>query len=171
MVAQAGRAFGARVLCWGREGSAHRAEEAGYEMARSREAFFAESDILSLHIPLNAETRGIVTREDLDRMKPSALIVNTSRARIIADGALVEALKAGRPGFAAVDVYEDEPVIGAAHPLLHLDNAVCTPHLGYVERDKYEAHYTQVTDQILAYAAGRPIDVVNPAALEKNKKG
>lgn len=167
IVAQAGRAFGARVLCWGREGTARRAQEAGYEMAPSREAFFAESDIVSLHIPLKPETRGIVTRDDLGRMKPTALIVNTSRARIIADGALVEALQAGRPGFAAVDVYEDEPVLGGAHPLLHLDNALCTPHLGYVERDKYEAHYTQVVDQIVAYASGRPINVVNPAALEK----
>jgi D-3-phosphoglycerate dehydrogenase len=167
IVAQAGRAFGARVLCWGREGTARRAQEVGYEMAPSREAFFAESDIVSLHIPLKPETRGIVTRDDLGRMKPTALIVNTSRARIIADGALVEALKAGRPGFAAVDVYEDEPVLGAAHPLLHLDNALCTPHLGYVERDKYEAHYTQVVDQIVAYASGRPINVVNPTALEK----
>jgi D-3-phosphoglycerate dehydrogenase len=104
-------------------------------------------------------------------MKPSALIVNTSRARIIADGALAEALKAGRPGFAAVDVYEEEPVIGAAHPLLYMDNVVCTPHLGYVERDKYDAHYGTVVDQILAYAAGRPINVINPAALEKDKLG
>jgi D-3-phosphoglycerate dehydrogenase len=139
-------------------------------MAKNREAFFAESDIVSLHIPLKPETRGIVTRADLDRMKPSALIVNTSRARIIADGALVEALKTGRPGFAAVDVYEEEPVIGADHPLLHMDNAVCTPHLGYVERDKYDAHYGTVVDQILAYAAGHPINVVNPAALEKRKQ-
>ncbi|MBI2997655.1 MAG: D-2-hydroxyacid dehydrogenase family protein [Deltaproteobacteria bacterium] len=165
LVANVGRAFGARVLCWGREGSAARAREAGYEVAKSRAAFFAECDILSLHLPLNKDTRGIVTREDLARMKPDALIVNTSRAALIAEGALVEACKAGRPGLAAVDVFEDEPVIGAAHPLLKMDNVVCTPHLGYVERDTYEAYYGVVVDQILAYAAGSPINVANPDAI------
>lgn len=167
LVANVGRAFGARVLCWGREGSLGRAREAGHEVAKSREAFFAESDILSLHLPLNKETRGIVTRADLARMKPAALIVNTSRAGVIAEGALVEALKAGRPGLAAVDVYEDEPVIGADHPLLQMDNVLCTPHLGYVERDTYEAYYGVVVDQILAYAAGHPVNVVNPEAIGK----
>ncbi|MBI2358737.1 MAG: D-2-hydroxyacid dehydrogenase family protein [Deltaproteobacteria bacterium] len=167
LVANVGRAFGARVLCWGREGSLARAREAGYEVAKSREAFFAESDIVSLHLPLNKETRGIVTREDLGRMKSTALIVNTSRAGLIAEGALVAALKAGRPGSAAVDVFEDEPVIGAAHPLLTMDNVVCTPHLGYVERNTYEEYYGVVVDQILAYAAGSPINLVNPGALGK----
>ncbi len=164
-VAQVGRAFGARILCWGREGSTRRAREAGYEVAESREAFFAASDILSLHLPLKPETRGIVMREDLARMKPTALIVNTSRAGIVAEGALVDALRAGRPGFAAVDVFEEEPVIGGAHPLLKMDNAVCTPPLGYVEQERYDAHYGAVIDQILAYAAGAPINVVNPAAV------
>jgi D-3-phosphoglycerate dehydrogenase / 2-oxoglutarate reductase len=167
MVANIGRAFGARVLIWGREGSAARAREAGYEFAPSREAFFAAADILCLHMPLNKETRGIITRADLAHMKPSALIVNTSRAGLIAEGALVEALKAGRPGFAAVDVYEDEPVIGAAHPLLKVDNVVCTPHLGYVEQDTYEAYYGRAVDHILAYAAGKPINVINPEAVGK----
>lgn len=167
LVANVGRAFGARVLCWGREGSVVRAREAGYEFAKSRDNFFAESDILSLHLPLNKDTRGIVTREDLGRMKPTALIVNTSRAGLIAEGALVEALKEGRPGFAGVDVFEDEPVIGATHPLPKMDNVVCTPHLGYVERDTYEAYYGIVVDQILAYAAGNPINVVNPEAIGK----
>ncbi|MBI2183278.1 MAG: D-2-hydroxyacid dehydrogenase family protein [Deltaproteobacteria bacterium] len=148
-------------------GSVARAREAGYEIAGSRDAFFAESDILSLHLPLNAESRGIVTRADLARMKPSALIVNTSRAGIIAEGALVEALKAGQPGFAAVDVFEDEPVIGAVHPLLKMDNVVATPHLGYVERENYELYYGIVIDQILAYAAGNPINVLNPAVVGK----
>jgi len=165
LVAHVGRAFGARVVCWGREGSLGRARQAGYEIAGSRETFFAEADILSLHIPLNNETRGLVTRADLERMKPTALLVNTSRAGLIAGGALVEALRAGRPGFAAVDVYEDEPVIGADHPLLKLDNAVCTPHLGYVERETYEEYYDVVVDQILAFAGGEPIHVVNPEAL------
>jgi D-3-phosphoglycerate dehydrogenase len=167
LVANVGRAFGARVVCWGREGSLGRAREARYEIAQSRSAFFAQSDILSLHLPLNSETRGIVTAEDLARTKPTALIVNTSRAGIIAEGALVEALKAGRPGSAAVDVFEDEPVIGAAHPLLQMDNVVATPHLGYVERDNYELYYGLVIDQILAYAVGNPINVLNPEALGK----
>jgi D-3-phosphoglycerate dehydrogenase len=165
LVAHVGRAFGARVLCWGREGSLARAREAVYEIAESRKAFFDDSDILSLHLPLNSETRGIVTGEDLARMKPTALIVNTSRAGIIAQDALVAALKAGRPGFAAVDVFEDEPVIGAAHPLLKMENVVATPHLGYVERDNYELYYGLVIDQILAYAGGNPINVLNPGAL------
>jgi D-3-phosphoglycerate dehydrogenase len=167
LVAHVGRAFGARVLCWGREGSRARAREAGYEVAESRNAFFSESDILSLHLPLNRETRGIVTREDLARMKPAAIIVNTSRAGLIAAGALVETLKTGRPGFAAVDVFEEEPVLGADHPLLKMDNVVATPHLGYVERDNYELYYGIVVDQIIAYAAGNPINVLNPEAVGK----
>ncbi len=167
LVAGVGRAFGARVVCWGREGSTARARAAGYEVAASREGFFRESDIVCLHLPLNQETRGIVTGKDLDLMKPAALIVNTSRAGLIAEGALAEALKAGRPGFAAVDVFEDEPVTGAAHPLLRMDNVVCTPHLGYVEHDSYEAYYGDAVEQIVAYAAGKPINVVNPEALGK----
>lgn len=167
LVAHVGQTFGARVLCWGRAGSLARAKEAGYEIAESQSAFYAESDILSLHLPLNSDTRGIVTNEDLARMKPTALIVNTSRAGIIAEDALVEALKAGRPGSAAVDVYEDEPVIGATHPLLNMDNVVATPHLGYVERDNYELYYGLVVDQILAYAGGNPINLLNPAAVGK----
>jgi D-3-phosphoglycerate dehydrogenase len=167
IVARVGKAFGARVVCWGREGSTARAREAGYEIAKDRETFFAEADILSLHLPLNNETRGIVTRDDLAHMNPSALIVNTSRAGLIAEGALLDAVKAGRPGMAAVDVYEDEPVIGADHPLLKMDNVLCTPHLGYVERETYETYYDVVVDQIVAYAAGNPIHVANPAALGK----
>lgn len=167
IVAGVGRAFGARVICWGREGSTTRAREAGYEVAASRESFFRESDIVCLHLPLTKETRGIVTRKDLDLMKPTALIVNTSRAGLIAEGALADALKAGRPGFAAVDVFEDEPVVGAAHALLKMDNVICTPHLGYVERDSYESYYDAAVEQIVAYAEGKPINVVNPEALGK----
>lgn len=166
-VANVGRAFGARVICWGREGSTTRAREAGYEVAASRENFFREADIMSLHLPLNKETRGIVTRKDLDLMKVTALVVNTSRAGLIAEGALADALKAGRPGFAAVDVFEDEPVVGAAHPLLKLDNAICTPHLGYVERDNYESYYGQAVEHLVAYLAGERANVVNPGALGK----
>ena len=161
IVAGYGRAFGMRVLVWGREGSLSRAQAAGYETASSRRALFAESDVLSLHIKLNAETRGIVTRDDLAAMKPTALLVNTSRAELIAPGALVEALQAGHPGSAAVDVYEDEPV--SDHPLLHLDNAVCTPHLGYVEKDSYELYFGAAFEQVRAFAAGTPINAINSA--------
>jgi D-3-phosphoglycerate dehydrogenase / 2-oxoglutarate reductase len=118
-----------------------------------------------LHLRLTAETRGIVRRADLDRMKPEALLVNTSRAELIEAAALVAALEAGRPGKAAMDVYESEPVLGAKHPLLDMPNAVCTPHLGYVERDGYETAFSSIFDQINAFAAGKPINVINPDAL------
>lgn len=167
LVAKVGQAFGMRVVCWGREGSTAKAREAGFEIATSREAFFENADIVCLHIPLNKETRGIVTAQDLARMKPTALIVNTSRAALIAEGALVAALKQGRPGFAAVDVYEDEPVLNGNHPLLKLDNVICTPHLGYVEKGTYEAYFGAAIEQILAFAAGKPINVLNPEVLEK----
>jgi D-3-phosphoglycerate dehydrogenase len=168
IVAGVGKAFGARVVCWGREGSTKRAREAGFAVAPSRAAFFAEADILSIHLPLNKETRGIVTSDDLARMKPTALLVNPSRSGLIADGALEAALKSGRPGFAAVDVYGKEPIIGAAHPLLQMDNATCTPHLGYVTQEAYEQYYGVVVDQIVAFAAGKPINVANPQVLQKN---
>ena len=167
IVAAAGKAFGARVVCWGRAGSTGRAKAAGFEVAESREDFFARADILSLHLPLNKDTQAIVTRDDLGRMKPTALIVNPSRAGLIAPGALVEALKAGRPGMAAVDVYEKEPVIGADHPLLNMNNVTCTPHLGYVTREGYEEYYAVVVDDILAFAAGKPQNVLNPQAIAK----
>ncbi|MSP38275.1 MAG: D-2-hydroxyacid dehydrogenase family protein [Deltaproteobacteria bacterium] len=165
IVANIGKAFGARILCFGRGASLERARLAGYDVAIGREEFFAESDILSLHLPMVRETRGIITRADLARMKPSALLVNTSRAKLIEDGALVQALKAGRPGFAAVDVYEDEPIFDGNHPLLKLDNAICTPHLGFVTAETYEIHYGLAVEQILAYAAGKPIHVANPDVL------
>ena len=167
IVAAAGKAFGARVVCWGREGSTGRAKAAGFEVAKSREEFFSDADIVSLHLPLNKDTRGIVTRDDLAHMKPSALIVNASRAGLVADGALVEALKTGRPGMAAVDVYEKEPVLGANHSLLKMDNVICTPHLGYVTRESYEEYYAVVVDDIVAFAAGKPSNVLNPEAIGK----
>ena len=166
-VARVGKAFGMRVICWGREGSTARAQAEGFEIAKSREAFFEESDIISLHLPGNKDTRGLIKAADLARMKPTALLVNTSRAPIIEEGALVEALKKGRPGFAAVDVYEKEPVTGADHPLLKLPNALCTPHLGYAESRSYEALYKLAVDQVVAYADGKPINVANPDALGK----
>ena len=159
-VARVGRAFGMQVLCWGREGSTARARAEGFEVAASREAFFAAADVLSLHLPGNAQTRGIVGAADLARMKPDALLVNTSRASIIEDGALVEALRRGRPGFAAVDVFEEEPLVGARHPLLGMDNVLCTPHLGYAVRENYERIYEAAVEQLLAFAAGRPINLL-----------
>ncbi len=166
-VAQVGKAFGMRVVCWGRDGSTGKARAAGFDVAASREAFFAESDVISLHLPLNDGTRGIVTADDLARMKSTALIVNTSRAPIIAKDALVSALKAGRPGRAAIDVYEEEPVLNASHPLIGMDNVVCTPHLGYVEESTYESYYGTAVEQIVAYIGGKPINVANPDVLKK----
>jgi D-3-phosphoglycerate dehydrogenase len=164
-VAGYGRAFGMNVSVWGREGSLTRARQDGYAAAPNRAAFFEHADVISLHLRLNDETRGIVTSEDLARMKPTALIVNTSRAGLIAPGALESALTQGRPGMAAVDVFEEEPVLGAKHPLLAMDNVVATPHLGYVERDAYESQFSSSFEQVLAFAAGTPINVVNPEAL------
>jgi D-3-phosphoglycerate dehydrogenase len=163
-VARVGRAFGMNVVCWGREGSTARARAEGFAVASGREAFFEGADVLSLHLPANEQTRGIVAAADLARMKPEALLVNTSRASIIAEGALVAALRRGRPGFAAVDVYEEEPVVGADHPLLGMANALCTPHLGYAERETFEGLYAVAVDQLLAYAAGKPINVVAQGA-------
>jgi D-3-phosphoglycerate dehydrogenase / 2-oxoglutarate reductase len=167
IVAGVGKAFGARVVCWGREGSTGRAKAASFDVAKSREEFFAECDIISLHLPLNKDTRGIVTRDDLARMKPTALLVNPSRSGLIAKGALEDALKAGRPARAAVDVYDQEPVLGADHPLLKMDNVTCTPHLGYVTRESYEEYYAVVVDDIVAFAAGKPNHVLNPDVLGK----
>ncbi len=166
-VARVGKAFGMNVICWGREGSLASAKAEGFEAAPSREAFFEQSDVISLHIPSNKATQGIITAADLARMKPTSLLVNTSRAPIIAEGALVEALNKGRPGFAAVDVYEQEPVTGANHPLLKMKNALCTPHLGYGEKGSYEAIYAGGVEQLLAYAAGKPINVLNAEAAGK----
>jgi len=164
-VAEVGRAFGMHVIVWGREGSRERARIAGFEVAASKEALFEDSDIVTLHVLLNSETRGIVGPADLARMKLSALLVNTSRAELIAEGALVEALRSGRPGFAAIDVYEDEPVLGGRHPLLALENALCTPHLGVVEKSTYDLYFGYAFDQVNAFAAGSPIHVLNPEAL------
>ena len=162
VVAGYARAFGMNVLIWGREPTLERARADGYVAARSKEALFEECDVISLHMRLVPATRGIVTAADLARMKSTALIVNTSRAGLIEPGALVNALKAGRPGMAAVDVYEEEPLRDTRHPLLAMDNVVCTPHIGYVSREEYELQFSDIFDQINAYAAGAPINVVNP---------
>jgi D-3-phosphoglycerate dehydrogenase len=167
-VAGYGSAFGMDVLILAREATMAQARAEGLATAANRQAFFAECDVVSLHMRLVDATRHIVTAADLARMKPSALLVNTSRAPLIEPGALVAALRAGRPGMAAVDVFEDEPVLDPAHPLLTMDNVICTPHIGYVSRDEYEIQFADIFDQIAAYAAGTPINVVNPEVLARH---
>jgi D-3-phosphoglycerate dehydrogenase len=166
VVAGYGKAFGMNILVWGRDVSLNRARSDGYAAARSKEQFFSECDVLSLHMRLVEATRGIVTDQDLACMKSTALLVNTSRAGLIQPGALIAALKAGRPALAAVDVYEQEPVLDLSYPLFAMDNVVCTPHIGYVTREEYEVQFSDIFDQIVAYAAGTPIDVVNPQVLK-----
>jgi D-3-phosphoglycerate dehydrogenase len=161
-VAGYGKAFGMNVLVWGREQSVERARRDGYAVAPSKRAFFEICEVLSLHMRLVKETRGIVSKDDLSRMLSTALLVNTSRAGLIEAGALVDALRRGRPGMAAIDVYDDEPVRDPRHPLLTMSNVVCTPHIGYVTREEYEIQFSDIFDQILAYASGNPINVVNP---------
>ena len=168
VVARYGESFGMNVWVWARSSSRERARSDGRTVAPSKDAFFSESDVISLHLRLVDATRGIVTSDDLAHMKPTALLVNTSRAPLIEPGALVAALKSGRPGMAAVDVYEEEPVLDPRHPLLAMENVVCTPHIGYVTRDEFEVQFSDVFDQIVAFAAGTPINVVNPSALTRD---
>ena len=165
VVASYGKAFGMNVMVWAREGSLAQARGDGYQVAPGKEAFFSSCDVISLHMRLVDATRGIVTADDLARMKSTALLVNTSRAPLIEPGALIGALKIGRPGMAAVDVFEEEPMRDTGNPLFAMDNVVCTPHIGYVTRDEYEIQFSDIFDQILAYAAGNPINVVNPKVL------
>jgi D-3-phosphoglycerate dehydrogenase len=160
-VAELGKAFRMNVQVWGGEGSLERARADGMHVPESRDAFFATSDVISLHVRLYPSTRGSITAHDLAQMKPSAVLINTSRAPLIEPGALVAALKAGRPGGAAVDVYEEEPVTDTAQPLLNMDNVICTPHIGYVTEDEYEIQFTDIFEQILAFEAGSPINVIN----------
>jgi D-3-phosphoglycerate dehydrogenase / 2-oxoglutarate reductase len=166
VVAGYGRAFGMNVLVWAREATREKARAEGWEVAASREAFFETCDVISLHMRLVDATRHIVTAADLARMKPSALLVNTSRAPLIEPGALVAALQTGRPGGAAVDVYEEEPVRDIGDPLLNMSNVVATPHLGYVTHEEYETQFVDIFDQIIAFCAGAPSNVVNPQVLE-----
>jgi D-3-phosphoglycerate dehydrogenase len=154
-----------KVMAWAREVSLERARADGHATARSKAELFAGCDVVSLHLRLVPATRHIVTAEDLARMKPGAILVNTSRAPLIAPGALAAALRAGRPGYAAVDVFEEEPMRDPGFPLLQLEQVVATPHIGYVTREEYETQFTDIFDQILAFAAGKPINVVNPAVL------
>ena len=169
-VAAYGKAFGMNVVVWARPQSMVHARAEGYLVAPSKLAFFERCDVLTLHMRLVDATRGIVTFDDLRRMKPTSLIVNTSRAPLIERGALVDALRAGRPGMAAVDVYDEEPVRDTTHPLLNMDNVICTPHLGYVTRDEYEVQFADIFDQITAYADGHPVNVVNPDVLKSEMR-
>ncbi len=166
VVAGYGNAFGMNVLVWAREASLLREQNDGYFAASGKEEFFSGCDIISLHMRLVEATKGIVTAEDLARMKPSALLVNTSRAGLIEGGALNTALEKGRPGMAAVDVYEKEPVVDTDDLLFTSENVVCTPHIGYVALEEYEIQFSDIFDQIVAYVNGTPINVVNPQVLE-----
>jgi D-3-phosphoglycerate dehydrogenase / 2-oxoglutarate reductase len=168
-VADYGRAFGMNVMVWAREASRERARQEGFAVAAKKAALFEQSDVLSLHLRLVDATRHIVTAGDLARMKSTALLVNTSRAPLIEPGALVAALRAGRPGLAAVDVYEQEPLTDVADPLLLLPNVLATPHIGYVTREDYEFQFAEIFNQIVAYAAGTPINVVNPDVFGRTR--
>lgn len=165
IVAGYGRAFGMRVIVWGREASRERAQADGFEIAASKAEFFGQSDVLSLHLRLHEDTRSIVTLEDLSRMKPSSLLVNTSRAELIEPEALIAALNRGRPGMAAVDVFESEPIL-QGHALLRLENCICTPHIGYVEQDSYELYFGSAFDNVVNFIKGTPTNIVNPGALQ-----
>ena len=165
MVAGYGRAFGMRVVVWGSPEARTRAQLDGHEIAASREDFFAQCDVLSLHLRLADATRGIVTAEDLARMKTTALLVNTSRAELIEPDALIAALNRGRPGMAAVDVFESEPIL-QGHALLRLENCICTPHIGYVEQDSYELYFGSAFDNVVNFIKGTPTNIVNPGALQ-----
>ena len=165
IIAGYGRAFGMRVLVWGREASCEQALADGYELAANKADFFAQSDVLSLHLRLNDATRGIVTFEDLSLMKTTALLVNTSRAELIQPDALVTALNRGRPGMAAVDVFESEPIL-QGHSLLRLENCICTPHIGYVEQESYELYFGAAFVNVVNFIKGTPTNIVNPGALQ-----
>jgi D-3-phosphoglycerate dehydrogenase len=162
LVAQGGRGLGMDILVWGQKSSLEKAAAAGYARAASKEALFEHSDVLSLHVRLIPDTRGIVGADDLDRMKPTALIVNTARAELIAPGALLAALRKGRPGYAAVDVYEHEPITNADHPFLSMPNVLCTPHLGWAEWTNFELYFREAFEQIVAYQQGLPLRLANP---------
>jgi D-3-phosphoglycerate dehydrogenase len=165
LVAGYAKAFGMQVMVWGREGSLERAAADGLAVAPDRQTFFASADVLTLHLRLDEHSRGLVTFEDLALMKPTALFVNTSRAELLQDGALVSALNRGRPGLAAVDVFESEPIL-QGHPLLRLENAVCTPHIGFVEQESYELYFRAAFDNIVAFVDGQPKNILNPEALK-----
>ncbi|MEM7073299.1 MAG: D-2-hydroxyacid dehydrogenase family protein, partial [Pseudomonadota bacterium] len=164
-VARYAAAFGMKVRVFGGEASSRMAAQDGFHVVRDRQWFFAHCDLISLHIRLYPKTAGLIKASDLARMKPGALLVNTSRAGLIEPGALVRALQAGRPGMAAVDVYEEEPVLDGNHPLLAMENVVCTPHIGYVTSEEYELQFSDIFDQIIAFDQGRAINIINPEVI------
>ena len=165
LVAGYGKAFGMQVVVWGSEASRARALADGHAAADTREAFFKQCDVLSVHLRLIDSTRGLITLDDLSQMKPTALFVNTSRAELVEDSALVSALNKGRPGLAAIDVFEAEPIL-QGHPLLRLENAICTPHIGYVEQDSYELYFGAAFDNVINFIRKQPTNIVNPEALK-----
>ncbi|MCC7483565.1 MAG: D-2-hydroxyacid dehydrogenase family protein [Burkholderiales bacterium] len=169
LVAATGASFGMRVLVHGREASLAAARCAGYEPAASKEELFERADVLCVLLRMTEATRGAVTAADLARMKPTALFVNTARAALVAPDALVDALRGGRPGYAAVDVYENEPVVNGEHPLLKMDNVLCTPHTAWLTQDTYESYFGQAFDNISAFLSGRPVSIVNPEALARRR--
>ena len=166
-VAGYGKAFGMNILVWARETSLIRARADGFSIADNKQHFFENCDVLSLHMRLVPSTRGIVSVADLGYMKSTALLVNSSRAQLIEAGALVDALRKGKPGMAAVDVFEEEPLLDTSHPLLNMDNVICTPHIGYVSSDEYEIQFSDIFDQVSAYVSGEPINVINPELLTR----
>ena len=171
LVAATGASFGMRVLVWGRDETRRAAERAGYSVAADQRALFRDSDVLSLHVRLTPETRGIVTPDDLAAMKADALLVNTARGELIESGALERALESGRPGFAAVDVYENEPILRGDHPLLRLPNALCTPHSAWLEKTTYELYFGEAFRNAAAFASGKPLKLVNPEVNARAGRG
>jgi len=168
-VARYGAAFGMKIVVFGGTESCARAAADGFEIAESRTAFFVESDVVSLHVRLHKATRGLIRIEDLQQMKQNALLVNTSRAGLIEEGALVSALEQGRPGMAAVDVFENEPVLAGDHPLFSMPNVVCTPHIGFVSHEEYETQFSDIFDQVTAYDRGQPLHMINAETWEQQR--
>ena len=169
LVAEAGRGLGMDILVFGQSASVAKARAAGYAVARGKTDLFERSDVLSLHVRLRSETIGIVTAEDLARMKSTALLVNTARAELIAPGALLDALRKGRPGYAAVDVYEQEPIVDGNHPFLSMANVLCTPHLGWAEWTNFELYFRETFEQIMLFEQGGPVRLANPAVIPRQR--
>jgi D-3-phosphoglycerate dehydrogenase len=168
LVAEGGKGLGMKVLAFGRKDSAEKAAAAGYEVAKHKAELFERSDVLSVSVRLQPETKSIVGPEDFAQMKPTALFVNVARAELVAPGALVEALKKGRPGYAAVDVYEQEPIVNGDHPLLKMPNVLCTPHLGWAECDNFELYFRECFEQIVKFEKGEPLRLGNPTVKPRN---
>jgi D-3-phosphoglycerate dehydrogenase len=169
LVAEAGRGLGMDILVFGQSASMAKAQVAGYAVALNNTDLFECSDVLSLHVRLRPETTGIVTAEDLARMKSTALLVNTARAELIAPGALLNALRKGRPGYAAVDVYEQEPIVDGNHPFLSMANVLCTPHLGWAEWTNFELYFRETFEQIMLFEQGGPLRLANPEVIPRQR--